>query len=124
MLQSELLHSKLGQSKILQEHIEDAVTHDADLTDTSDFVQSPNHYKEAMQCMKLVLDYWTHLKYYSIPTDPALTVFVTAKEDKYVPREWAEDVRELWPGRKNYFCTLSNLGVCQAVQFNMLMAAM
>ena len=104
VLQNELLHSKLGHSKIcqaLQEHNEEIFpcnTLNKELTDTSDFKQSLSPYREAMQCMKGILDYWTHLKYYSIPVDPVMTVFVTAKEDKYVPREWAEDVREIWPG--------------------------
>ncbi|XP_065884856.1 protein ABHD18-like isoform X3 [Dysidea avara] len=102
VLQNELLHSKLGQSKIYQILQEEIITCDSlntGFTDaTSDFEQSSNHFGEAMRYMKIVLDYWTHLKYYSIPVDPTLTVFVTAKEDKYVPREWAEDVRQIWPG--------------------------
>jgi len=104
VLQNELLHSKLGQSKIcqiLQEHGKESFhdTLNTELTGIPDFKSPSSRYGEAMQCMKIVLDYWTHLKHYSIPVDPIMTVFVTAKEDKYVPREYAEDVREIWPGK-------------------------
>ena len=101
----ELHHSKLGLSnisQILMEHDEECSgareLHNSDtLTGRAGTVA----YGEAMKWMKIVLDYWTHLRHFSIPSDPRRTVFVTAKHDKYVPRGWTEDVRSIWPGNKH-----------------------
>ena len=104
-LQSELHHSKLGLSNICQILKE----HDEECTGVRELHNTPKvgpkragsiSYEEAMKWMAIVLDYWTHLRHFSIPSDPRRTVFVTAKHDKYVPREWAEDVRSIWPGNK------------------------
>lgn len=104
-LQLELHHSKLGLSnicQILKEHDEEHAARDS--CDSSKATRSGRAgaitYGEAMKWMAIVLDHWTHLKHFSIPSDPRRTVFVTAKHDKYVPREWAEDVRTIWPGKE------------------------
>ena len=107
VLQLELHHSKLGLSNIchiLQEHDEGHGTkeyNNCDTFKTASGRAGATCYGEAMKWMTIVLDYWTHLRHYSIPTDPRRTVFITAKHDRYVPREWAEDVRTIWPGTKN-----------------------
>lgn len=108
----ELQHSRLGLSnirQILKEHNEGHETREDGTLETFKAAGSGKAsripYEEAMEWMKIVLDYWTHLRHFSIPSDPRRTVFVTAKHDKYVPREWAEDVRTIWPGKMVYYKT-------------------
>lgn len=53
---------------------------------------------EVLEAMRMVLDSWTHHKYFPTPLDPTLVHFVTAKEDAYIPRAHITDVRSLWEG--------------------------
>ena len=102
-------HSKLGLSNIchiLKEHDEGHGTreyHSCDTFKAESGKAGTISYGEAMKWMSIVLDHWTHLRHFSIPSDPRRTVFVTAKHDRYVPREWAEDVRTIWPGREQHY---------------------
>ena len=123
MLQLELHHGKLGLSticQILKEHDEEHRTReyiDCDIFkagfEKAKMAKSgkagTTSYGEAMKWMTIVLDHWTHLKHFSISSDPRRTVFVTAKQDKFVPREWVEDVRTIWPGKKNKIVKLLHL---------------
>lgn len=104
VLQLELHHGKLGSSKIrqiLKEHDDGTREYvNCDILKAGSEKAGTTSYGEAMKWMTIVLDHWTHLKHFSIPSDPRRTVFVTAKQDKFVPREWVEDVRIIWPGKE------------------------
>lgn len=111
-LQLELHHSKLGFSNIchvLKEHNEAKELFSCDASQSGSGKADTTGYGEAMKWMAIVLDYWTHLRHFSIPSDPRRTVFVTAKHDKYIPREWTEDVRTIWPGKEQDYESQKNI---------------
>jgi predicted alpha/beta hydrolase family esterase len=48
--------------------------------------------------MNGIMDELTHLKHYSVPVDPSLTIAVCADDDAYVPIESRSHIAAVWPG--------------------------
>ena len=55
-----------------------------------------NTHRSSFDMMYSLLNYSTHLKHFSKPLTGTSAIFLTAKQDNYVPRE--DSVTSVWPG--------------------------
>lgn len=70
---------------------------------------------EALNFMRGIMDECTHLRNFTSPVDPSLSIVVTAKHDAYIPRDGIESIGDLWKG-----CEIRNIdaGHITAFLFN------